>query len=123
MVTLPNARGIGIGIPLSPPAPQVIYPTSLNGAVLYQFAANLYHRQPNLTFLTAHKFYGIQTFQEAHTDTPVNHAAIFRGSYIYYCYRRKQIIFTAFWSKVVDFFYNWYIDSVCEDKALHQVWR
>ena len=36
---------------------------------------------------------------------------------------RKQIIFTAFWSKVLDFFYNWYIDSVCEDKALHQVWR
>ena len=34
---------------------------------------------------------------------------------------RKQIIFTAFWSKVLDFFYNWYIDSVCEDKALHQV--
>ena len=25
---------------------------------------------------------------------------------------RKQIIFTAFWSKVLDFFYNWYIDSV-----------
>ena len=36
-------------------------------------------------------------------------------------YGRKQIIFTAFWSKVLDFFYNWYIDSVCEDKALHQV--
>ena len=36
---------------------------------------------------------------------------------------RKQIIFTAFWSKVLDFFYNWYIDSICEDKALHQVWR
>ena len=36
---------------------------------------------------------------------------------------RKQIIFTGFWSKVLDFFYNWYIDSVCEDKALHQVWR
>ena len=36
---------------------------------------------------------------------------------------RKQIIFTAFWSKVLDFFYNWYIDSVCEDKALHQVRR
>ena len=34
---------------------------------------------------------------------------------------KKQIIFTAFWSKVLDFFYNWYIDSVCEDKALHQV--
>ena len=32
---------------------------------------------------------------------------------------RKQIIFTAFWSKVLDFFNNWYIDSVCEDKALH----
>ena len=34
---------------------------------------------------------------------------------------RKQIIFTGFWSKVLDFFYKWYIDSVCEDKALHQV--
>ena len=34
---------------------------------------------------------------------------------------RKQIIFTAFWSKVLNFLYNWYIDSVCEDKALHQV--
>ena len=36
---------------------------------------------------------------------------------------RKQIIFTGFWSKDLNFFYNWYIDSGCEDKALHQVWR
>ena len=34
----------------------------------------------------------------------------------------NKLYSTAFWSKVLDFFYNWYIDSVCEDKALHQVW-
>ena len=38
-------------------------------------------------------------------------------------YKAENIIFTAFWSKLLDFFYNWYIDSVCEDKALHQVRR